>query len=124
MATFKKMSLDGVQLPTPAHQGVTITMNPVHSENTGRSASGVAQGTVKAWKATIAVTWPPLTPSQFNTIENAICKNKFARTLSYTGNDGVEHTKSVYASAVPGTQYSWANGMQYITGVTAEFIER
>lgn len=123
MATFTQMELDGVQLPCPAHEGVKITMNPVHSENTGRSASGKAQGTVKAWKATIEVKWPPLTPGKCDLIDSAICKTKFERKLKYTDNGGNTHTKTVYVSATPGTQYSWVKGMQYITGKTAEFIE-
>lgn len=123
--TVSELYINGVQMPTPALEGLTITSEKVWSANTGRSSSGKMLGTIVAIKATISIKWPPLTPAQVTIIEAAVSdKNSPFATLKYTDMTGTTVTKTVYFGTPSYTVYSWANGTQYIKDVTVDGIEQ
>lgn len=61
-----------VTVAEPKLGGITVTDEPIWSDDTGRVASGQMAGDIKAWKTTIDVEWPPLTYSQVKVIRDAI----------------------------------------------------
>ena len=62
--TVTNLTINGVEMPNPAMEGVTISTEKIWSANTGRSASGKMVGTIIATKTTISIKWPALTPEQ------------------------------------------------------------
>lgn len=125
MATISDLKINGVTMPTPAAEGVTITNNKVWSADTGRVASGKMTGTLVAIKAKITIKWPPLTMSEVSTIEAAVGNASSPwNTVQYTDMTGNTVTKTMYFGDPSYTQYSWINGMQYITDVSVDGIER
>lgn len=112
----------GVHLPTPASKGVTLSRNKVWSANTGRNTSGNMTGTLIGIKTKLEVKWPPLSMTQYGVIEAAVSAD-FA-SVTYTDSGGATTTKTMYFGDLTGTQYSWANGIQYMTDVSVSMIER
>lgn len=123
--TISELYINGVKMPTPALEGVTITSEKVWSSDTGRSDSGLMLGTCVAVKAKIAIKWPPLTMAQVAVIEAAVSDkdNPFV-PMKYTDMSGKAVTKTVYFGAPTYTQYSWSDGLQYIKDVSVDAIER
>lgn len=113
-------------LPEPAKEGITITREPVWGTNTGRSASGKMTGDIVTRKTTIAVTWPPLSAAETKTIIDAIegAGAFFGIRFDNDTGSGLQ-TYTVYASNLPRTIYSLAQGLTFRhTGVTVTFIEQ
>lgn len=127
--------INGVQVAEPAHQGVTITDEPIWAPNTGRAQDGTMTGDFVGWKRTVAVTWPPLSFDETVTIRNAI-KNaggffqiQFTNDLVNPANvdltsRGLASSITVYSSNLPRTIYSLADGLRKHEGVVATFIEQ
>lgn len=123
--TVSELYINDVQMPTPAAEGVTITSEKVWSSNTGRASSGGMVGTIVAIKTTISITWPPLTMAQVATIEAAVSDtDKPFVPLKYTDMSGATVTKTVYFGTPTYTQYSWSDGLQYVTDVSVDAIEQ
>ena len=70
--TVSDLYINGVKMPDPALEGVTISREKIWSENTGRTASGKMAGTIIGIKSKISIKWPVLTPAQVATIEGAV----------------------------------------------------
>lgn len=118
--------INGVTVPDPAKEGVTITREPIWDTNTGRAASGKMVGDIKTRKTTIAVTWPPLSFADTNTIINAIESGGPFFQISFDNDLGGNSRQSwtVYASNIPRTIYSLSNAARFHVGVTVTFIEQ
>ena len=89
--TVTNLTINGVAMPDPALEGVTITTEKVWSANTGRTASGKMVGSVIAKKTTIKIKWPVLTPEQVSKIEAAVsdAEHPFV-PVQYTDMCGIE----------------------------------
>lgn len=123
--TVSELYINGVQMPTPALEGVTITSEKIWSSNAGRSVTGLMLGTCVVIKAKISITWPPLTPAQVAVIEAAVSnRDKPYVPLKYTDMTGTTVTKTVYFGTPSYTQYSWSEGLQYVKSVSVDAIER
>lgn len=123
--TVSELYIGGVQMPTPALEGVTISREKIWSADTGRTASGRMVGTIVSIKTTVKIKWPPLTMAQAQRIEGAVSdKNHPFTTLTYTDMTGTTVTKTVYFGTPTYTMYSWAKGFQYVEGVSVEGVER
>lgn len=123
--TVSELYIGGVQMPTPALEGVTVTSEKIWSADTGRSASGKMLGTCVAVKAKISVKWPPLTPAQAAVIEGAVSDpDKPFVTMKYTDMAGNTVTKEVYFGTPSYTWYSWSDGVQYLKDVSVDGVER
>lgn len=123
--TVSELYIDGVQMPTPALEGITITSEKIWSSNAGRSASGKMLGTCVVIKAKISITWPPLTPEQAAVIETAVSnRDKPYVPLKYTDMTGETVTKTVYFGTPSYTWYSWSGGLQYMKSVSVDAIEQ
>lgn len=128
------LKINNVQVAEPAFQGVTITEEPVWKPNTGRNINGKMIGDIATWKKTVAVTWPPLSPSETSLIISTIKSagaffpiqftNDLSASSSATASSGLASAITVYASNIPRTVYSLATGLRKHQGVTITFIER
>lgn len=123
--TVSELYINGVQMPTPALEGMTITSEKIWSANTGRSTSGKMLGTVVAVKTTISITWPPLTFAQAALIEAAVSdKDHPFVPVKYTDMAGNTVTKTMYFGTPSYTVYSHAANLQMIKDLTVDGIER
>lgn len=128
------LKINGTQVAEPAFRGVEITEEPVWASNTGRSQTGKMTGDIVAWKKTVAVTFPPLSPSEtsllISTIKNAGAffpiqfTNDLTASSDPTDEDDLAEEIHVYASNIPRTVYSLAHGLRKHEGVTVTFIEQ
>lgn len=123
--TVSELYIGGVQMPTPALEGVTITREKVWSSDTGRSSSGKMLGTIVAIKSKLTIKWPVLTFDQVQTIESAVsdADDPFV-TVKYTDMTGTTVTKTMYFGTPTYTLYSGADGFQYVKDVTVDGIEQ
>lgn len=125
MATVRELYINGVLMPTPAINGVTLSSNKIWSSNTGRTTDGTMVGTIIAIKHKMTIKWPPLTEAQAAAIESAVSNkvNPFV-PVKYTDMAGNEITKTMYFGDPTYTQYSWSDGIRYIKDVTVDGIEQ
>lgn len=122
---LRELVVNGKVMPTPAHQGVTISTNKIWSSNTGRTTTGKMVGTIVTTKAKLEIKWPPLTEDQVAEIEAAVSdKNTPFVPVEYTDMTGETVTKTMYFGDVTYTQYSWCRGIRYITDVSVSAIEQ
>ena len=119
--TVSDLYINGVKMPDPALEGVTISREKIWSENTGRTASGKMAGTIIGIKSKISIKWP----AQVATIEGAVSDpdSPFV-PVKYTDATGTTVTKTMYFGTPSYTVYSWANGKQYIKDVSVDGIEQ
>ena len=119
------MVINGVTVATPKHSGIVVTEEPIWASNTGRSSTGKMIGDIVAWKTTIAVSWPPLSFDAAKTIRDAVISaDPFFKIQYYDLETGSMKTKTVYASNIPRTLYSLAEGYQKYTDITITFVEQ
>ncbi len=123
MAEISSLKINGVTMPTPALQGVTLSSNKVWSADTGRTSSGKMVGTLVAVKAKIEIKWPPLTFAQVALIEAAVSGDAFV-PVQYTDMSGTTVTKTMYFGTPSYTQYSWCDGVCYVTDVSVDGVEQ
>ena len=118
--------INGTQVREPAKGGVVITDEPVWSENTGRDVnSGQMLGDIVAWKKTVAVSFPPLTFAQANTIINAIKSGGAFFNIKYNDESAdTLKTLNVYSGNVSRTIESISSAYKRQSGCTVTFIER
>ena len=124
MATISDLVVNGVTLPAPALNGVSISREKIWSAATGRTASGKMVGTVIAQKYTLKVKWPPLTMAQAALIQQAVSSGPEFFPVSFTDAGGQRRSLTMYAGTPTYTQYSWKQGMQYVVDVSVELIEQ
>ena len=123
--TVTGLTINGVAMPDPALEGVTISTEKVWSANTGRTASGKMVGSIIARKTTVKIKWPVLTTAQAAVIEAAVSSASAPFVpVSYTDMCGNRVTKTVYFGTPSYTLYSWADGLQLVWDVTVEGIEQ
>ena len=119
------MVINGITVATPKQGGVVITEEPIWASNTGRSSTGKMIGDIVAWKTTIAVSWPPLSFSAAKEIIDAIMDaGAFFKIKYYDLSTKSMKEKTVYASNIPRTLYSLADGHQKYTDITITFVEQ
>lgn len=123
--TVTDLKINGVAMPDPALEGVTIATEKVWSSNTGRTASGKMVGSVIAKKTTIKIKWPVLTPEQVSKIEAAVsdADHPFV-PVQYVDMCGNRVTKTVYFGTPTYTVYSWANGLRLVKDTAVDGIEQ
>lgn len=123
--TVKELYVDGVQLPTPKLEGLTITENKLWSANTGRlESSGEMAGTIVAIKQKLEIKWPPLNMGQVLQIRNAVSSMDPFHRLRYTDMSGEVTEMSVYFGDPSYTLYSYSEGVQRIHDVSVSAIEK
>ena len=120
-----ELYVDGVQLPTPALQGVTITDNKIWSANTGRlEQTGTMAGTIVTIKRKAEIKWPPLSMAQMARIRSAVSNLTPFHSLRMTDAEGQEITMTVYFGDISGQINSYSAGFQRIEDVSVSAIEQ
>lgn len=123
--TVRELFVDGVQLPTPSLEGLTITTNKMWSANTGRlESTGEMAGTIVAIKRKVEIKWPEMTMEDAARIEAAVSSTTPFHTLKYTDMTGTVREISVYFGDPSYTIYSYSKGVQRVRDVTVSAIER
>lgn len=123
--TITELTVDGTVLPTPKQEGLVFSTNKIWSSNTGRlEQTGNMAGTIVCLKRKVEISWPPLTWSQVAVIESAVSNLTNWHTLQYTDMTGTTQTMTVYFGDPRYTQYSWADGKQYVLDVQVSAIEQ
>lgn len=117
-----RLVVDGVELPSPALEGVIITYETIWSSNAGRVASGKMTGTPVTTKWKLEVKWPVLSQSDAQKVFDA-AKGGF-KTVVFTDPFGNERTMTAYCGTPAATPYSWADGLRWVTGVELSIIEQ
>lgn len=124
MATIKDLKIDGIVMPCPALEGITISREKLWSDNTGRTTEGRMVGTIISIKTKISIRWPTLSTADAAKIEAVVSSTAAFHTITLTEMDGSEHTHTVYFSSPSYGIYSWREGMQWVTGISVDAIEQ
>ena len=123
--TLKELIVDGIQLPTPALEGLTITTNKIWSANTGRlESTGEMAGTIVATKRKLEIKWPDLTMESARIIEDAVSSIEPFHELRYTDMTGKTESITVYFGDINYTIYSYSEGIQRIRNAAVSAIEK
>lgn len=123
--TVTELYVDGVQLPTPALEGLTITPNKMWSVNTGRlENSGEMVGTIVAIKHKVEIKWPDMSMTDAKVIEEAVSSMTPFHTLKYTDMTGATREMTVYFGDPTYTIYAYSPGVQRISGVKVSAVEK
>ncbi len=121
-----ELILDGVTLPTPARDGITVTPNHLWSENAGRNtATGKFVGDIIAVKYTVTVTYNTLTDEQMQLLFGFSSSMKPWHSLRFPCG-GKLKTISCYIPDVNYTmrRFDMREKRAYYNGVIIEFIEQ
>lgn len=123
--SVKELYVDGVQLPTPKLEGLTITENKMWSANTGRlESSGEMVGTIVAIKQKLEIKWPPLTMEQVKKIRNIVSSLTPFHRVKYTDMTGTVAELTAYFGDPSYTVYSYSEGVQRIHDLSISAIEK
>ena len=119
----------GTRVKEPAKDGVQITDEPVWGENTMRDVNtGKMMGDIKAYKKTVAVTWPPMTFAEANQIlsllKGSSGASPFYKIKYNDSSAGTLDEITVYNGNLQRTVASISSAYQRQTGVTVTFIEQ
>lgn len=115
--------INGVTMPTPKLNGLTISKEKVWSKNTGRAANAEMIGDVLAIKYTLKCTWPPLTRAQVAVIDTAITPAFFNVTFTDPGSN-TRVTKKFYAGTPIYPVYTYVKGVKTYQGTGVDLIQK
>lgn len=113
---------NGVAMPDPALNGVTIKREKIWSKKTGRAANGEMLGTVIAIKDTVSIKWPPLTHAQTALIDSFCSLDFFTVSYIDPASGGATKTVTVYAGTPSYPVYTYVNGIKSYHGVAVDLI--
>ncbi len=117
--------IDNVKMPEPALKGVSRKSNKVWSSGTGRSVSGLMNGSIITVKKTVTFKFPPLTESEVNKLEEVVSNKTAFHQIKYSDTDNNTILSiSVYFGDSSHTVYSAAKNQRYYTDYTFDAIER
>ena len=119
------LKINGVSMPTPKHNGVTISENKIWSTNTGRSMNGEMQGTIIAIKKKAEIEFPLLTPRQVDLINNEVSSvSKPFIPVEITYPSGETKTFNAYCGDVAYPVYGLVRGEYCVVGFKLDLIEK
>lgn len=123
--TTSVLYLNGVSVATPAENGLTIGDYKTWSENSGRSTSGKAIGTIKYKKKKIEIKWDKLSAYEMKKINDIVSdiSNPFVPVkFRYLDGELKEITCYFGDSVMP--VYRYENGKPIVDGYTLSAIEQ
>lgn len=120
-----EMAIDDVIVRCPKVGGLTRKVEKIWSKNTGRSASAVMQGTIKAIKCTYSIEWPPLTQAEQELLESIISDiTKPFHKLTFRRPDGSVWEMECYFGTPSFKEWQRLGGKWYCTDGKVDAIER
>ncbi len=118
-----KANNTSVWLPDPKRGGLTVTIQDLDSDSTGRNQKGQLFRDRVAVKRKISYSAPPLQPNEISSLLQAITDQFF--TLEYPDpQTGTRKSITVYCGDRTAPVYSCINGKYLWEGLTVDFIER
>ena len=125
MDDYMDLEIDGVVMPSPALEGVTITPTSVWNSTAGRlEATAEFAGKIIAIKYSISIKWPTLTMAEAKIITDAVVNLTAMHTIRLRTVDGSVKTFTGYFELPGGTIYSYVDGLRYVTGMALNFVEQ
>lgn len=115
------LKIDGVVMPEPALNGLTIKHEKIWSSNTKRASDGTMVGDIIARKMTLSIKWPILSAEEVAKIDKAIYPPFFSVYFKNPHTNNYE-TKKFYAGTPTYPVYSYA--LNKYTGVAVDLIEQ
>lgn len=117
--------IDGEKMPEPLHNSISCNDEKIWSSNTGRSQSAYMNGSIIEIKKTRSLSFPPLTESELNKLNEKINSNDEWHTceLKDTGGKTV-FSFTCYFGTPSYTVYSVAKNRKYFCNYQIDAIER
>lgn len=115
--------INGVRMPDPQLNGITITKQKIWSSNTGRSSEGGMIGDVIARKLKLQITWPPLSDAEVMLIDQSI-DPAFVSARFRNPATGSFVEMNMYAGDPSYPVYSYVDGVKTYQGVSVDLVEQ
>lgn len=123
--TLTSLVVDGITLPNPALEGVTMSENKMWSANTGRlEQSGDMAGTIVTIKRKAEIKWPPLSMAQAETIKGVVSSLTPFHTVQMVDQTGTRITMTAYFGDISYKINSYSPGYQRVEDVTVSIVEQ
>lgn len=124
MATNFDLIVDGVTMPTAMEEGISWAYNPIWSDDTERSANLKMLGTLLGYKWSLKIKWPPLTPTEVETIFShfSTSEDDF-KSVTFTAPTGNRISTKMYFGALEGQILRYAPDFT-VSGVGVSLIEQ
>lgn len=122
--TYKKVEIDGHEIPNPSANGVQITRELIQSGNTRRTASAKMVGKVVGIKVTYKFSFPPsLTKAQIEHIHNLVINKTFVHTMKVVNEFSKVETFQCYFGNYSADQYGFINDKMMNQSLSFEAVE-
>lgn len=122
---YRKPEIDGVILPAPQANGVSISRNHIQSSKTRRTANATMTGKVVALKATVKMSFPPgLPPTTIKEIKEKVCNRTFIHKFGFTNEYSEWEEIMVYFGNYSTDQLGFINGKMLNQSLSFEAVER
>lgn len=125
MAYEKILKINGFIPPAPDEGGITIGVEKIWSENTGRSASGRMVGDIKAIKTVLDISWSKMSAADVSALDAAVndIYSPFF-SVEYYDQSGSKQNKTFYAAPNSYVQKKYSlNGIEY-SDISIQLIEQ
>lgn len=123
--TTDVLYLDGVEVAVPKEKGITIGRYKTWSQNSGRTESGKAIGTILYIKYKVEITWDELSAEEIQKIDDIVSnKDKPFTTVKFRDINGeLKEITCYFGDSVMGiTRYE--NGKPIVDGYKLSAIEQ
>lgn len=123
--TTDVLYLNNIKVATPAEGGLSIGRYKTWSENSGRTESGKAIGTIKYQKYKLEIKWDRLTASQIKKIDDIVSdkSNPFV-PVKFRNIDGNLKEITCYFGDSVMPVYRYEAGKPIVDGYTLSTIEQ
>lgn len=123
--TTDVLYLNGIEVAAPAENGMTIGRYKTWSQNSGRTESGKAIGTIKYIKYKVEITWNLLSSEEMVKIDNIVSdiNNPFTK-VKFRNIDGNMKEITAYFGDSVMPVYRYKNGKPEVNGYKLSSIEQ
>lgn len=115
--------MNGIDLPEPAINGATFSVQDIDSAATGRNQSGTMIRERVATKIKWQLTFPPMTRKMASKLLSAISEASFGFSYPDPMDETETVTKTCYAGDRSVPIYTFVNGLPMVKGVSFNVIE-
>lgn len=117
--------LNNIKVATPAENGLSIGRYKTWSENSGRTESGKAIGTIKYLKYKLEIKWDRLAASQIKKIDDIVSDtSKPFVSVKFRNIDGNMKEITCYFGDSVMPVYRYENGKAVVDGYTLSTVEQ
>lgn len=125
LTKYRKPEIDGIVLPSPQANGVSIARNQIQSSKTRRTANATMTGKVVDMKTTVKMSFPPgLSPDTIKKIKEKVCNKTFFHKLGFTNEFSEWEEITVYFGNYSTEQYCFVNGKMMLQSISFEAVEK